>query len=309
MTSERKQVKFGTPDGISEGDWFKGHAELYAKYLHRRPGRGISGTFATGADSIILSGGYIDDEDNGSEIIYTGEGGRDPDTGRMIADQSLTDDGNAALVISQGLGYPVRVIEGLDVRGKTRRRAMGGYRYRGLYRVTDHWLTYGREHFLICRFHLLKVASGSDVQPCPVDPLATGETTLERATRRYVAQNRLVRDSKVARKVKHLHNNTCQICSLRLVVSPTGEAHSEAAHIQAVGKPHHGADLISNVLCLCPNCHALFDRGALHITDTFDVIDNVTGRFVAELRQAQGHNIGVEFIQRHRDRWQVRHPE
>jgi putative restriction endonuclease len=34
--------------------------------------------------SIVLSGGYVDDEDLGDMIIYTGEGGRDAATGRQI---------------------------------------------------------------------------------------------------------------------------------------------------------------------------------------------------------------------------------
>ena len=33
---------------------------------------GIGGTKAEGADSIVVNGGYEDDEDYGDEIIYTG---------------------------------------------------------------------------------------------------------------------------------------------------------------------------------------------------------------------------------------------
>ncbi|MFE3599329.1 YDG/SRA domain-containing protein [Streptomyces sp. NPDC059142] len=303
MPSDSKQAEFGTPDGVAEGDWFKGHRELHAHGLHRFSGRGISGTAKTGADSIVLSGGYVDDADGGDEIKYTGEGGRDRETGRMISDQSLDDEGNAALVVSRALGLPVRVIQGLDIRGKTRRRAMGGYRYRGLYRVADHWMTFGQEGFLICQFQLLKIAPDEEVSPQQVDPAADEATNFEEQARRYINQSRLVRDTNAARSVKALHDNTCQICANRLVVSPTGEAYSEAAHIQAVGKPHFGKDVSQNILCLCPNCHARFDRGALLITDSFKVIDSLTQKFVTELRRAKGHDIGVEFIRKHRARW------
>jgi putative restriction endonuclease len=34
----------------------------------------------------VLSGGYVDDNDEGDVIIYTGQGGRDPATGRQIKD-------------------------------------------------------------------------------------------------------------------------------------------------------------------------------------------------------------------------------
>jgi putative restriction endonuclease len=38
---------------------------------------GIHGTAKEGADSIVVSGGYVDDRDMGDVIIYTGEGGND----------------------------------------------------------------------------------------------------------------------------------------------------------------------------------------------------------------------------------------
>jgi putative restriction endonuclease len=57
--------------------------------VHRPTVSGISGTRAEGADSIAVNGGYEDDEDFGDEIIYTGAGGNDPNTGRQIHDQTL----------------------------------------------------------------------------------------------------------------------------------------------------------------------------------------------------------------------------
>ena len=45
--------------------------------LHRPPVAGIAGTAALGCPSLILSGGYEDDEDNGDMFTYTGAGGRD----------------------------------------------------------------------------------------------------------------------------------------------------------------------------------------------------------------------------------------
>ena len=48
------------------------------KGLHRGLMRGI----APHGSSIVLSGGYVDDEDLGDVIIYTGEGGRDRNTGQ-----------------------------------------------------------------------------------------------------------------------------------------------------------------------------------------------------------------------------------
>ncbi|MFJ3965401.1 YDG/SRA domain-containing protein [Streptomyces sp. NPDC090036] len=308
MTTPSSSVAFGTPDGVTEGDWFAGHAALHAKGLHRFSGRGISGTEKTGADSIVLSGGYVDDRDEGDVIIYTGEGGRDRDSGQMVADQTLGERGNAALVVSQAMGHPVRVIEGLGVTQGKRRRATKGYVYRGLFQAAEHWMTVGQEGFRICQFKLVKIESGDAPTPQPVDPLAGAETAFEEQARRYISQDRLVRDSKVVSAVKKMYDNTCQICRTRLIVSVGGQAYSEGAHIQAVGKPHMGDDRLENVLCLCPTCHVLFDRGALQLTDELHVIDGLTGRFRAALAQVKGHNIGIEFARKHRERWANRHP-
>lgn len=38
-----------------------------------------------GAAAIVMSGGYEDDYDIGTEILYTGEGGNDPSTGKQVA--------------------------------------------------------------------------------------------------------------------------------------------------------------------------------------------------------------------------------
>lgn len=306
-----KSIQFGTPSGVKEGDWFANHDELHAKGVHRFRGQGISGTASDGVDSIVMSGGYIDDDDRGDEIIYTGRGGRDRSTGRLVADQSMDESANAGLVLNRYAGYPVRVVEGLDVRGKTRRRPMGGYRYRGLYRVEDHWMTVGKEGFVVCQFRLVKMADDQDISPQPIagddeTPVDRGETPVEKILRRYTEQQRLIRDSAVVHAVKAMYDHTCQICDERIVVSPTGEAYSEAAHIRAVGKPHNGPDVLENVLCLCPNCHAKFDRGALQLTDALEVIDGLTQKHCNSLRRREEHKIGIDFVRSHRTRWKDR---
>ncbi|MGY2067013.1 YDG/SRA domain-containing protein [Blastococcus sp. SYSU DS0619] len=70
--------------------------DLAASQVHRPNQGGICGTKATGAESIVVNGAYAD-EDYGSELIYTGAGGRDANTSRQVADQTLDQPGNAAL--------------------------------------------------------------------------------------------------------------------------------------------------------------------------------------------------------------------
>ena len=62
--------------------------------VHRPPVSGIHGRDSEGAYSIVLSGGYEDDVDNGEEFYYTGSGGRDLSgnkrTSEQSSDQTLT---------------------------------------------------------------------------------------------------------------------------------------------------------------------------------------------------------------------------
>ena len=62
--------------------------------MHRPHVAGIHGRENEGAYSIVLSGGYEDDVDNGVEFSYTGSGGRDLSgnkrTAKQSSDQTLT---------------------------------------------------------------------------------------------------------------------------------------------------------------------------------------------------------------------------
>jgi putative restriction endonuclease len=113
--------------------------------------------------SIVLSGGYADDEDMGEFIIYTGASGRDPNAGRQVADQQLVL-GNRALAESHLNGIPICVR-----RGKAHVSDMPeGFRYRydGLYRVARYWQEPGRDGFKIWRFRIQKfLASGDATSP------------------------------------------------------------------------------------------------------------------------------------------------
>jgi putative restriction endonuclease len=66
---------FGEIAGYLEGSTFANRDELLAAGVHRQKMAGIAGTQADGADSIVVNGGYEDDEDRGDIIIYTGHGG------------------------------------------------------------------------------------------------------------------------------------------------------------------------------------------------------------------------------------------
>ncbi|GJV87640.1 histone-lysine N-methyltransferase family member SUVH9-like protein, partial [Tanacetum coccineum] len=60
--------------------------------------------------SVIVSGGYEDDEDAGDVIMYTGHGGQDKHS-RQVVHQKLKG-GNLAMEMSMHYGIEVRVIRG-----------------------------------------------------------------------------------------------------------------------------------------------------------------------------------------------------
>jgi hypothetical protein len=121
---------FGHIPGYPEDSRFESRAELSEAGVHRPLIAGISGSEREGADSIALSGGYEDDEDLGDEVVYTGHGGRDAESGKQVAHQRLTR-GNLALAHSGIEGLPVRVIRGANLDSQYAPRS--GYRYDGLY--------------------------------------------------------------------------------------------------------------------------------------------------------------------------------
>ena len=93
------------------GSVFLSRSELSQAGVHRPTRAGIAGSAEEGATSIVLSGGYEDDEDWGDEILYTGQGGRDLDSSKQIRHQALNR-ANMALAKSKLHGLPVRVIRG-----------------------------------------------------------------------------------------------------------------------------------------------------------------------------------------------------
>ena len=237
----------------------------------------------------MLSGGYEDDDDYGSTIIYTGEGGNDRSLRRQIDHQELVR-GNRALVVSKLRGLPIRVIRGASHRGEFSPRE--GYRYDGLYRVADFWLDKGINDFLIWRFHLEAIEGETFLQR---EGLLFSEEPLayDAVPRHFQVVNRIVRDSAITQRVKVLYKHRCQVCGTALQ-TPIG-LYAEAAHIQPLGAPHNGPDVLSNILCLCANHHVLFDWLAFTIDDNFALI-GMDGFLVKHSE----HHIDVQHLQFHR---------
>jgi putative restriction endonuclease len=284
---------FGPIPGIAEGAVFASRAELSEAGVHRPLQGGISGSGNEGADSIVLSGGYEDDQDLGDEVIYTGHGGRDPETGRQIADQTLTV-GNKALALNSTLGLPVRVIRGFEVHSPYAPQA--GYRYDGLYRVEEFWHERGRSGFLVWRYRLVEADGAKAVSQTTSEQQSLSEPTAEVPGRRSTSILRVIRDTAKAKEIKRLYDYSCQVCGTRLE-GPAGP-YAEAAHIRPLGAPHNGPDSSDNIICLCPNHHVLFDVGAIAVADDLSIIGASGKLFVHS-----AHALNLDFLRYHREHY------
>ena len=122
------------------------------------------------------------------------------------------------------------------------------------------------------REQLLSTPDASDVEP--------PEPSRRIREKRY----RVLRDTALARRLKELHRDSCQICGVRLQLSD--RTYSEAHHIKPLGMPHNGPDIAENLLVLCPNDHALLDYGAAELD-------------LATLRQQPSHHIASVYVSYH----------
>lgn len=274
---------FGEIKGVPVGTEFANRAELAASGVHRPTQAGISGSTSEGADSIVVSGGYDDDEDYGDYIIYGGQAGTDPDNKHQAADAGMNR-GNLALVVSYNKGLPVRVTRGLGSRQHT-------YRYDGLYLVERWWVDKGKSGFKIFRFALRKIGDKPISTPSGELPLPASHREPGRVES---CTTRVVRDTYAAQAVKEIHHHECQACGT--TIERPGGLYAEAAYIRPLGRPHNGPDTADNILCLCPNCHVLFEGWAFSIGDDGSLLGALTGTLI----EHEGHTVNRDHLRYHR---------
>ncbi|KAH9949049.1 PUA-like domain-containing protein [Amylocystis lapponica] len=119
---------------------FGAAADCARDEVHQARRAGIHGNVESGAYSIVMSGAYDTDRDEGEVIYYSGAGGNTEGSATQHTDQSFDHVHNRMLKKSEETGNPVRVIRGssLDSRYSPGPRSGGKeiYRYDGLYQVT-----------------------------------------------------------------------------------------------------------------------------------------------------------------------------
>jgi putative restriction endonuclease len=280
---------FGEIPGVPVRASFATRREVADAGIHRPLQAGICGAAKTGAESIVVSGGYEDDEDYGDTILYTGHGGRDPDTGRQVADQTLTGQ-NLALAVSCDRGLPVRVVRGAN--GDPAHSPADGYRYDGLYYVESYRPKDGISGFKIQQYNLVASPQADPVtNPPPATAPAQRSAPTSSTEQSYATVQRLVRNTAITEWVKELYDFTCQICGTRLE-TPAGP-YAEGAHVRPMGRPHDGPDSVDNVICLCPNHHVLFDRGVIGIDRDRVFVDRVSGKRFGALAWHRDHQLDL----------------
>ncbi|KAI0761618.1 PUA-like domain-containing protein [Trametes elegans] len=138
--------------------------ELFNAGVHAYLRAGIHGRQESGAFSIVMSGGYEDEEDFGERIIYIGTGGRErpENKGPQRWDQTMEHRMNKTMMKSIETRNPVRVVRGCGLRSPY--APDEGWRYDGLYTVQSASMKKGRSGFMVCAFELQVRA------PAPYNP-------------------------------------------------------------------------------------------------------------------------------------------
>jgi hypothetical protein len=98
---------------------------------------------------------------------------------------------------------------------------------------------------------------------------------------------RILRDTPLARNLKDLHQNKCQICG-KVIKLSDAKNYFEAHHIKPLGGTHKGPDTKENIIVLCPDHHVQCDYGAMRLD-------------LEQIRSIPGHRISASFVDYHNE--------
>ncbi|KAG9289816.1 hypothetical protein G9A89_015396 [Geosiphon pyriformis] len=186
--------------------------------VHRPHVAGIAGSSQQGAVSLVLSGGYPEDVDNGEEFTYTGAGGRDLSGNKRTNEQSKDQElklTNLALArtcnasINEKTGakakdwrksQPIRVVRGHGLNKHNPKYApKEGCRYDGLYKLVEYWREKGKNKFYVWRYRMRR----DDDEPAPWT--LEGKARVKKlGLEMYVPEDKKEKGSKTSTKRKDL---------------------------------------------------------------------------------------------------------
>jgi len=263
------QYYFVPLSGVEVGQVFQGRKELSHAGVHGPWMAGIDGNKVSGARSIVMSGGYDDDVDQGDRIIYTGSG--KVVNGMLVADQVL-DRGNEALAKSCDEKLPIRVSRGEHCPSPY--APLEGYRYDGYYAVVRYFQTATSSGFNAWQFELLRLPGQPPLPP----PVAKEGRSRKQSKKRFTSENlyQKKRDSSEPRGIR-------QRKRMRNSDDSGGEESERERPVRrtiTIGKipflastfdaPYHDRPLLANWMMLrggmCFVCGKKLDKGDLERT-------------------------------------------
>ena len=178
-TSKNLPRMIGEIPGTCVNQSFISKVEMAVVGMHKRVMGGIDFVSKVGEGSssnscdrflplavcVVLAGRYDDEANDLDEIVYVGEGGRDP-RGRVYRDQWLSG-GNLGLQNSMKHSKPVRVVR---KRLGCRFLCYGSYTYLGLYQVVDSTYKKEKSGYLVFRFTLRRLPGQAAIERIPAIP-------------------------------------------------------------------------------------------------------------------------------------------
>lgn len=77
------------------------------------------------------------------------------------------------------------------------------------------------------------------------------------------------------------YDGHCQICNIRLDLGQNKKPYFETLHLVETRGMYGWTDMEFNVLCLCPNCHALLKHGSKDLKNIWDTAEKVGRKEIA----------------------------
>lgn len=163
--------KYGALLGVKIFSTYATRRQCAEAGVHTARNAGIAGSVKEGgAYSVVLSGGYEDDEDKGDFFVYTGTGGQEESWsgfGKQTCDQDFSHPHNAALKISAETRRAIRVVRGANPNSPWAPPKVDGYRYDGMYIVEKAYYDKGKSGHRVCKFEIRRLPNQP---PIPSNP-------------------------------------------------------------------------------------------------------------------------------------------
>lgn len=136
-----------------------------------------------------------------------------------------------------------------------------------------------------------------DYPPLARDAIQVPDS-LEPPRRHKTEITRVIRDTALTKELKSQYGWSCQICQTRVKITET-EFYAEAHHIRPLGGEHNGLDCKENIIVLCPNHHAAFDKGAIAIDPEELTLIGNDERVGTKITLREGHKLDRSNLKYH----------